>query len=185
MEELLCCRHRQSALLCSSHMHVLKAMKGNKMAHKARISAVVIVWLDLAVNFIHALAHIGANIWLSFLGNAFVVVVILVAPLVSLFLLHTARLEWLGALLLFLCMLGAFLFGVWNHFLLPGSDNIGHVPPGVWQQPFQVTAVLLTLLQAAGTGIGLWCLSEAIRASALRRAEIVSTVRERRVNGEM
>ncbi len=30
------------------------------MAHKARISAVVIVWLDLAVNFIHALAHIGA-----------------------------------------------------------------------------------------------------------------------------
>ncbi len=155
------------------------------MAHKARISAVVIVWLDLAVNVIHALAHIGANIWLSFSGNAFVVGVILVAPLVSLFLLHTARLEWLGALLLFLSMSGAFLFGVWNHFLLPGSDNIGHVPPGVWQQPFQVTAVLLTILQAAGTGIGIWCLSEAIRARALRRAEIVSTVRERRVKGEM
>ena len=155
------------------------------MAHKARISAVVIVWLDLAVNFIHALAHIGANIWLSFLGNAFVVVVILVAPLVSLFLLHTARLERLGALLLFLSMLAAFLFGVWNHFLLPGSDNIGQVPPGVWQQPFQVTAVLLTILQAAGIGIGLWCLSEAIRAHASRRAEIGSTVREHGLNGEM
>ncbi len=155
------------------------------MAHKARISAVVIVWLDLAVNVIHALSHIGANIWLSFFGNAFVVVVILVAPLVSLFLLHTARLEWLGALLLFLSMLGAFLFGVWNRFLLPGSDNVAHVPPGVWQQPFQVTAGLLAILQAAGTGIGLWCLSEAIRAHALRRAEIVSTARERRVNGEI
>ena len=155
------------------------------MAHKAKIPAVVIVWLDLVVTVIHALAHIGANIWLSFLGNAFVVVVILIAPLVSLFLLHTARLEWLGALLLFLSMLAAFLFGVWNHFLLPGSDNIGHVPPGVWQQPFQVTAVLLTILQAAGIGIGLWCLSEAIRAHALRRAEIGSTVRERRVNGGM
>jgi hypothetical protein len=166
-------------------MHPLKAMKGNTMAHKARISAVVIVWLDLAVNFIHALSHIGANIWLSFLGNAFVVGVILVAPLVSLFLLHTARLEWLGALLLFLSMLAAFLFGVWNHFLLSGSDNVTHVPPGVWQQPFQVTAVLLTILQAAGTGIGIWCLSEAIGAHALRRAEIGSTVRERRVNGEM
>jgi hypothetical protein len=166
-------------------MHPLKAMKGNTMAHKARISAVVIVWLDLAVNAIHALAHIGATIWLSILGNVFVVVVILIAPLVSLFLLHTARLEWLGALLLFLSMLAAFLFGVWNHFLLPGSDNIGHVPPGVWQQPFQVTAVLLTLLQAAGTVIGIWCLSEAIRAHALRRAEMVSTGRERRVNGEM
>ena len=155
------------------------------MAHKARIFAVVIVWLDLVVNAIHALAHIGANIWLSFLGNVFIVGVILVAPLVSLFLLHTARLEWLGALLLFLSMLAAFLFGVWNHFLLPGSDNIGHVPPGVWQQPFQVTAVLLTILQAAGIGIGIWCLSEAIRAHALRRAEIVSTVRDRRPNSEM
>jgi hypothetical protein len=155
------------------------------MAHKARISAVGIVWLDLAVNFIHALAHIGANIWLSFFGNAFVVVVILAAPFVSLLLLHTARSEWLGALLLFLSMLGAFLFGVWNHFLLPGSDNVAHVPPGVWQQPFQITAVLLTILQAAGTGIGIWCLSEAIHAHALRRAEIVSTVRERRVKGEM
>ncbi len=155
------------------------------MAHKARISAVVIVWLDLVVNVIHALAHSGANIWLSFLGNVFVVVVILVAPLVSLFLLHTARLEWLGALLLFLSMLAAFLFGVWNHFLLPGSDNIGHVPPGVWQRPFQVTAVLLTILQAAGTVIGIWCLSEARCAHALRRVEIGSTVREHRVNGEM
>jgi hypothetical protein len=130
-------------------------------------------------------ANTGANIWLSFLGNAFVVVVILIAPLVSLFLLHTARLAWLGALLLFLSMLGAFLFGVWNHFLLPGSDNIGQVPPGVWQQPFQVTAVLLNILQAAGTGIGIWCLSEARGAHALRGAEIGSTVRERRVNGKM
>ena len=155
------------------------------MARKARISAVVIVWLDLVVAVIHAQAHIGANIWLSILGKVFVVVVILIAPLLSLFLLHTARLEWLGALLLLLSMLAAFLFGVWNHFLLPGSDNIGHVPPGVWQQPFQVTAVLLTILQAAGIGIGLWCLSEAIRAHALRRAKIVSTVREHRVNGEM
>jgi len=155
------------------------------MAHKARITAVVIVWLDLAVNAIHALAHSGVNIWLSFVGNVFVVGVILVAPLVSLFLLHTARLEWLGALLLFLSMLAAFLFGVWNHFLLPGSDNIGHVPPGVWQQPFQVTAVLLTIPQAAGTVVGIWCFSEAIRAHALRRAKIVSTVREHRVNGEM
>jgi len=171
--------------LCSSHMHPLKAMKGNKMAHKARSSAVVIVCLDLAVDFIHALTHTGANIWLSFLGNAFVVVVILIAPLVSLFLLYIARLEWLGALLLFLSMLAAFLFGVWNHFLLPGSDNIGDVPPGVWQQPFQVTAVLLTILQAVGTGIGIWCLSEARGAHALRRAEIGSTARERRVNGEM
>jgi hypothetical protein len=151
------------------------------MAQKARISAVVIVWLDLAVNFIHALSHLGTDIWLSFFGNAFVVVVIMVAPLVSLFLLHTTRLQWLGALLLFLSMLGACLFGVWNHFLVPGSDNVAHVPPGVWQQPFQVTAVLLTIPQAVGTGIGVWCLSEAIRAHTLRRAEIVSIVRESRV----
>src|SRR6266702_6811804 len=94
-----CCVVITDGALCSSHMHPLEAMKGNTMARKAKISAVVIVWLDLAVNVIHALSHIGANIWLSFLGNAFIVVVILIAPLVSLFLLHTARLEWPGALL--------------------------------------------------------------------------------------
>jgi hypothetical protein len=180
-----CCVVVTDKALCSSQMRPLEATKGNKMAHKARISAVVIVWLDLAVNANHMLAHSGANIWLSFLGNAFVVVVILVAPLVSLYLLYTARLEWLGALLLVLSMLAACLFGVWNHFLLPGSDNIRDVPPRVWQQPFQVTAVLLIILQAAGTGIGIWCLSEARGAHALRRAEIGSTARERRVNGEM
>jgi hypothetical protein len=91
---------KNNVSLSSRQGFILKAMKGSKMAHKARISAVVIVWLDLAVNVIHALAHSGANIWLSFFGNAFVGVVILAAPLVSLFLLHAARLEWLGALLL-------------------------------------------------------------------------------------
>jgi hypothetical protein len=160
-------------------------MKGNKMAQKAIISAIVIVWLNLAVSIIHAISHISADIWLSFFGNAFVVVVILVAPLVSLFLLQTTRLKWLGALLLFLSMLGAFLFGLLNHFLLPGSDNVAHVPPGVWQLPFQVTAVLLAILQALGTGIGAWCIAEEIRAHALRRAEIVAAAGEHRVKGEI
>lgn len=81
--------------------------------------------------------------------------------------------------------IGAFLFGLLNHFLLPGSDNVAHVPPGVWQLPFQVTAVLLAILQALGTGIGVWCITEEIRAQALRRAEIAAAVGKHRVKGEI
>lgn len=155
------------------------------MTQKARNTAIVIVWLDLAVIVIHGLSHIGADIWLSFFGNTFVTLVIIVAPFVSLLLLHTIRLKWLGMLLLFLSMLGAFLFGVWNHFLVAGPDNVIYVPPGMWQQPFQVTAVLLTIIQAIGTGIGVWGLVEEMHAYALRRAAVASTVREHKVKSEI
>lgn len=68
---------------------------------------------------------------------------------------------------------------------LAHSSIVGKDATGVWQQPFQVTAVLLAVLQAVGIGIGMWCLSKAIHAHALRWAEIVSTVREHRVKGEI
>lgn len=177
--------HTIVILLVSFYIFPLKTMKGNKMTQKARNTAIVIVWLDLAVVVIHGLSHIGADIWLSFFGNTFVTLVIIVAPFVSLLLLHTIRLKWLGMLLLFLSMFGSFLFGVWNHFLVAGPDNVIHVPPGMWQQPFQVTAVLLTIIQAIGTGIGVWGLAEVMHAYILRRAEVAPTVREHKVKSEI
>ena len=127
------------------------------MMRKAIIAATWVVWLHVLVAIIHAVAHIEAHILpASFFDYAFIVVVIMIAPVVALFLLKNAHLSRLGALLLFLSMLGALLYGLVNHFLLPGADNAMHMSPGVWQLPFLVTSYLLLILEAAGSVIGVW-----------------------------
>ncbi len=124
--------------------------------------ATMIVGVDVVLVAIHALAHLGAGIGLSFAGNVFVAVVIVLAPVLALFLLYS-RLAGMGALLLSLSMFGAFVFGVCGHFLLPGADNVLQIPSSVWRIPFQMTAVLLMVLQAAGTVVGVRYLSAVIR----------------------
>lgn len=124
---------------------------------KVIIAATWVVWLHVLVVILHAIAHFGAHVLpASFFDDAFVVVVIMIAPVVALFLLKNAHLSRLGALLLFLSMLGALLYGLVNHFLLPGADNATRMSPGVWQLPFLVTSYLLLVLEAAGSVVGLW-----------------------------
>ncbi len=120
-------------------------------------AATWVVWLHVLVVILHAVAHIGAHVLpASFFDNTFVVVVIMMAPVGALFLLKHAHLTWLGALLLFLSMLGASLYGLVNHFLLAGVDNATDMSPEVWQLPFLVTSYLLLILEAAGSIVGVW-----------------------------
>ena len=129
------------------------------MMRKALLAATWVVWLHVLVVIIHAVAHFGAHVLpASFFDYAFVVVVVMIAPVVALFLLNNAPLSRLGALLLFLSMLGALLYGLVNHFLLPGADNATHMSPGVWQLLFLVTSYLLLILEAAGSVVGVWAL---------------------------
>jgi hypothetical protein len=129
------------------------------MMRKALLAATWVVWLHVLVVIIHSVAHFGARVLpASFFDYAFVVVVVMIAPVVALFLLNNAPLSRLGALLLFLSMLGALLYGLVNHFLLPGADNATHMSPGVWQLLFLVTSYLLLILEAAGSVVGVWAL---------------------------
>jgi hypothetical protein len=128
--------------------------------------ALAVVLAHAAVNLPHGAAHVAEAIWLPPAANVFVILVILLAPFVALGLLY-ARRQRAGALLLFVSMLGALLFGVAYHFVLPGADNVAQVPPGVWQTPFQVTAVLLAAIEAAGALVGGWMLY-ALRSSTLK-----------------
>jgi hypothetical protein len=123
------------------------------MNHTLLRSALAVVLAHAAVSLPHSAAHIAENIWLPPAANAFVVVVILLAPFVALGLLYTRR-QRAGALLLFGSMVGALLFGIAYHFVLPGADNIAQVPLGAWRSPFVITSVLLAALEAAGTMIG-------------------------------
>lgn len=124
---------------------------------KVVLAATWIVWLHVLLTILHAAAHFGAHVLpASFFDDVFIVVVIMIAPVVALLLLKNAQLSRLGALLLFLSMSSALLYGLVNHFLLPGADNAIHMSPGVWQLPFLVTSYLLPVLEVAGIGVGLW-----------------------------
>jgi hypothetical protein len=62
-----------------------------------------------------------------------------------------------GAWLLFVSMLGSLLFGLTYHVVLPGSDNIFsvmHDPSWYSVVVFTSTAILLVIVDAAGTGVG-------------------------------
>lgn len=140
------------------------------MTHRARFSVSILIWLHVIVVVLHGMSHGGAGVPFTSLSGSVVVVlaigmVIGIAPLVALFLLSTRWFQW-GGLLLCLCMLGSFLFGVWSHFLLPGPDNLASLSPGIWQLPFRITAFLLALIEAAGTIAGAWLLFGTKRAQA-------------------
>src|SRR5690349_9054210 len=119
--------------------------------------AAVIVWLHAGAVVLHGLTHVETGVGLSFFGTAFVAGIVVLAPLLALLFLRS-RGPRAGALLLVLSMLGALIFGFWNHFLVPGADQVAEVPAGAWHLPFLVTSILLAVLELAGTGVGGWCL---------------------------
>jgi hypothetical protein len=112
---------------------------------------IAIVLLHLVVSAVHGAAHSGARVFLPVAGNLFVYIVILAGPLVGL-----AISRWrphAGAALIAWTMTGSFLFGVVNHFIIPGSDHVAHVARE-WQTQFAVTAAALAVIEAAGAALG-------------------------------
>ena len=137
------------------------------MTQTTRSSVSLLIWLHVIVVILHGMAYEGAGVPFTSLssntlGVLAIGVVIGITPLVALFLLSTQWFHW-GAWLLCLCMLAALLFGVWNHFLLSGPDNIASLSAGKWQLPFRITAFALALLEATGTIAGAWLLFGLVR----------------------
>src|ERR1700736_2652167 len=100
-----------------------------KLTRRSIMYATILVWLHAVIALLHGLAHFENSVWLSLLETAFVMVVIALAPL-----------------------LGALLFGVWKHFLVPGTDNVAQVLAGAWYLPFLITSILLVILEVIGVG---------------------------------
>jgi F0F1-type ATP synthase membrane subunit a len=124
------------------------------------LSTVVIV--HLIVSFVHGAAHSGAQVALGPAGTMFVYVVILAGPLVGL--VVAWRSPHTGAAIVALAMAGSLVFGLVNHFIIPGTDHVAHVAPE-WRTMFASTAALLVLLEAAGTAIGVRCATRVRRTS--------------------
>jgi hypothetical protein len=106
----------------------------------------------LIVALAHGAAHSGAAVPLSRAQQLFVVIVILVGPVAGLVFRRVRPRA--GAAVITATMAGALIFGVVNHFLLPGTDNVLEVQ-GAWRAVFGSTAALLALLELGGTVAGL------------------------------
>jgi hypothetical protein len=118
-----------------------------------RTTATVIVVAHLAVNFLHGAAHSGAAVPVTTLQNVFIWIVILAGPLVALWMILTNR--RFGPELLALTMGAALVFGLVNHFVIESPDHVSHITSDEWRLAFQLTAVGLLILEAAGTAVGL------------------------------
>jgi hypothetical protein len=121
---------------------------------RLRFLALGVVIAHLAVSLIHGFAHQRAGVTLDVFDSVYVTVVITLAPLVAAALLFT-RLARAGAWMLALAMFGALAFGLFKHFLLPGTDNVREVL-GDWHSLFLWSAVGVGLAEIAGAITGAW-----------------------------
>jgi NADPH:quinone reductase-like Zn-dependent oxidoreductase len=132
-----------------------------------RITIGVLVAIHLAVGIWHGNAHTALAIALPPAKNAFVILVILIAPVVAASLVWTRYIS-VGVWMFFLCMLGALLFGAYHHYVLVSPDNIGHLPHGGTdaQSTFIASAAALALLELASALYGAFCLGSRAKISA-------------------
>ncbi|BBL79720.1 hypothetical protein RxyAA322_15740 [Rubrobacter xylanophilus] len=117
-----------------------------------------------AGNVLHGVSHAGAEVPLAAWQRAYVYLVIFLAPVVAAVLLW-GRFRRAGAWLLAVSMAGSLVFGVANHFLIPGPDNALALEPGAWQTAFRASAALLVPLDALGLAVGFWAVRGLSRAA--------------------
>lgn len=127
-----------------------------------RVALAAIVIVHLVIMAVHGAAHAQAGVALGPLGNAFVLIVIGIGPLAGL-IWSFARLRE-GSLLVAATMGASLVFGLVNHFLIPGPDHVAHVA-GPARAMFGVSAALLMVSEALGVYVG-WRSSRAVVVSS-------------------
>ena len=128
----------------------------NNRSQTVRLLALAIVALHFAVVVLHSIAHEVLPVKATPAQLAFIIPVIIVAPVLAGILL--LKFETTGTVLLAASMLGSFLFGVYYHFIADTIDHVAHVAhlqPFFWSQMFQITAYLLAIFELIGTALGL------------------------------
>jgi hypothetical protein len=132
--------------------------KGTLHSSRGPVScAIGVILIHLIVILVHGFAHGRLAISLNAAQEIFIVVVITVAPVVAGYLLWKDTLRS-GGVLLAASMAGAFVFGVFYHFIAPGGDNVNRQFPGGpanWILLFDQTAVGLAVLEILGMILGL------------------------------
>jgi hypothetical protein len=119
---------------------------------KTALALIALVLAHFAITIAHGSAHTAAGVDLGPFGLTFVLLVIVIGPLAGLVWMWANRRA--GALLVGMTMLGACVFGLVNHFIIPGPDRIDAVALSS-RAAFATTAVLLLITEAAGAALGI------------------------------
>lgn len=117
-----------------------------------------IVVIHAIAHGLHGLAHEEIPVPLSLVQSLFIGVVILLAPIIAAILLWT-QFYRIGSWLLLSSMVGAIVFGIYNHFLVISADHVSQVSLQGWGLLFQVTALLTLIVDGFGCWIGTWALT--------------------------
>ncbi len=131
---------------------VLHSMKRRISAIEAVLATDVII--HLVVNVVHGVVHTRARVMISPVAMLFVLTVILIGPIAGLILQRTIQPRG-GAIIIAVTMAGAFFFGLANHFLIHGDDNISHVAAAE-RALFGITAALLLVTEFFGSTLAFW-----------------------------
>jgi hypothetical protein len=126
------------------------------MKRTLKLTALAVVAFHFVIVVLHSIAHQILPVRATPAQLAFIVPVIIVAPIVAAFML--LKFKTAGMLLLAASMLGSFVFGLYYHFIADTIDHVAHVAqmqPVLWSQMFQATSYLLAISEAAGAAIGL------------------------------
>lgn len=119
-----------------------------------RWSGIAVVLAHFVIVLLHGSAHTQLKIELAVWQTAFVLIVIIIAPLLAGILIWT-RFSRFGFALLAVAMGCALVFGAYFHFLAISPDHVSHLPPGDAQGTFRLTALLLAITEAIGLVFGL------------------------------
>jgi hypothetical protein len=137
-------------------MRAGEAVPGKAVSSATRFALATII-LHVAVVILHGAAHQALGINASPAQLLFIVTIIMMGPPLAGLLLWKRR-DTPGPIALTLVMAGAFVFGVYNHFILFSPDHVSHVSstkPGGWAVVFQATAILLAVTEGLGCCAGL------------------------------
>jgi len=121
-----------------------------------KLTALAAVAFHLVVVVLHSIAHQVLPVPATPAQLAFIVPVIIVAPVVAGFMI--LKFVRQGMLLLTASMIGSFIFGVYYHFIADTIDHVAHVAqmqPVLWSQMFQTTSYLLAISEAVAAAVGL------------------------------
>lgn len=133
-----------------------------KTFQRMELTAYAIIGLNFLTVVLHSVAHEILRVKATSAQLAFIIPVIIVAPVVSGFVLP--KFKKAGAILLLLSMVGSFFFGLYYHFVAHTIDHVSHVAtlePAFWGTIFVVTAYLLLLVEIPGAIVGLLLLNQA------------------------
>lgn len=116
------------------------------------------------VTLLHGQAHTSLDVGLSSWQNAYVLAVIVVAPLIALVLSFT-RFVSAGLWLLLASMLGSLIFGFCYHYVIISPDHVAHLPAGDAQGLFRITALLLLVTETFGVAVAAIALRTSLKRS--------------------